>query len=89
MMTEETAATEAPASRRGRPRPQATIDRDARVLEHMRAVDGGLTKAQLADATGLTGNEVYLSLYRLKRDGHVERVRGEDQRHVWRVVAAA
>lgn len=82
-MTE--AATEA-ATRRGRPRPAETIDRDEKVFAALR--DGGpKTKSQLADATGLTGNAVYLSLFRLSRDGRIERGAEGDQRHVWRVKA--
>lgn len=49
----------------GRPRPQETIDRDAKVFEFMNGADTRFTKAELVEGTGLPSNEVYLSLYRL------------------------
>jgi hypothetical protein len=60
---------------RGRPRPDAVVARDQRVLEYLRAqVDEtgayvGKSRDEVAQATGLPGNQVYLSFYRLKRDG--------------------
>jgi predicted Rossmann fold nucleotide-binding protein DprA/Smf involved in DNA uptake len=65
----EVATAEATDTKRGRPRPQATIDRDNTVLAAIG--DAPKTKAELVEATGLPGNEVYLSLYRLKRDGRI------------------
>jgi len=59
----------------GRPRPQATIDQDAKVLEYLSAnvedVVAGKTKEEIATALDLAPNKVYLSLWRLKRDGKV------------------
>jgi hypothetical protein len=51
---------------RGRPRPDATIERDKIVYEQIRN-GGPQTRKQIVEATGLKGNEVYLSLYRLNR----------------------
>lgn len=86
-MTE--AATEAAPSQRGRPRPQAVVDRDEQVFVKLQELGGSATKAQLADALGVAANEVYLSLYRLRaRQGRVERVRDEGKQHVYRVVPA-
>lgn len=63
---------EAPAEKRGRPRPEATIERDKKVLEHLNAV-GPQTRKQIAEGLQLEGKEVYLSLYRLNRDGLILR----------------
>ena len=51
----------------GRPRPQATLDQDARVLEYLNAEENtaGRTKAEIGEALGLEPNKVYLSLWRL------------------------
>lgn len=85
-MTEPTgeAVTAEGAARRGRPRPDVTIQRDQQVLN---ALDGPKTRAQLIEATGLSKNQVYLSLYRLRKDGHVVRDR-QGALHVWSRVAA-
>jgi hypothetical protein len=65
-MSEDTAPEAQGKSGRGRPRPDATIERDKIVLEQVR-VGGPQTRKQLVEATGMAGNEVYLSLYRLSR----------------------
>ena len=70
--TAEGTPTEAP--RRGRPRPDATLERDAKVLASITA-SGPVTRAQIAENTGLKGNEVYLSLYRLSRSDPPQVVR--------------
>lgn len=57
-------------ARRGRPRPQATIDRDNLVFD---ALTEPMTKAALAEKMSLPASEVYLSLYRLRKDGRVAR----------------
>jgi predicted Rossmann fold nucleotide-binding protein DprA/Smf involved in DNA uptake len=67
--------------RKGRPRPQETIDRDELVYG---ALAEPKTKPGLVEATQLTANQVYLSLYRLKRDGRVTRQSGEGLNgHIW------
>lgn len=72
-MTEATPA-ETPTDGRGRPRPAETIARDEQVLAALTAAGAeGLTRPNLAAATELPGNQVYLSLYRLKRDGKAVR----------------
>jgi hypothetical protein len=64
---------EAPAdAKRGRPRPDATIERDKRVLEHLAAV-GPQKRDDIAKALEMEGKQVYLSLYRLNRDGAILR----------------
>lgn len=65
-MTEATTeGTEAPA--RGRPRPDATVERDAKVLAFIAEAGESKNRKEIADGLGLPGNEVYLSLYRLSR----------------------
>lgn len=66
--TEMTEPEGAPATGggRGRPRPDATIQRDEQVLSFLRA-NGAKTRADIAAGTQIKGNEVYLSLYRLSR----------------------
>lgn len=84
-MTEATPATETPADGRGRPRPNETIERDEKVLAALVAAGAdGLTRPKLAAATELPGNQVYLSLYRLKRDGKAGRDGG-----VWKAIEQA
>lgn len=63
---------EAPAASRGRPRPDATIERDKQVLAHL-ASTGPQDRAAIAEALKMEGKQVYLSLYRLNRDGAVLR----------------
>lgn len=71
----ETAATKGGS---GRPRPQATLDQDARVLEYLQSevvvAAGGNTKTEISAALELEPNKVYLSLWRLgKRDNAIHR----------------
>lgn len=65
------ATTEAKGT--GRPRPQATLDQDARVLAHLTVQTEGQTKDAIAASLELPTNKVYLSLWRLKRDGAVHK----------------
>lgn len=55
---------------RGRPRPQATIDRDAKILAVLNR-QGPQSRNALADALGLDKTITYLALDRLRRDGLV------------------
>lgn len=71
-MTEEAAA---PTQTRGRPRPDETVARDERVFAHIQSA-GAQTRAQIATALEMEGNQVYLSLYRLHRDGKIQRSGG-------------
>ena len=59
-----TEPTEAATTQRGRPRPNATIDRDERVRKHLEA-EGPRSRAALATELDMPGNQVYLSLWRL------------------------
>lgn len=70
-----TEPTEAPAAggTRGRPRPDETIERDAKVLAFIANHADGVTRKQIVEGTSIPGNEVYLSLYRLRRDGKAAR----------------
>lgn len=77
--TTESTPAEATESRRGRPRPQETIERDQMVFD---AMTGPMTRDELAAAVGLTGPQVYLSLYRLSRSGRVVRTQ-EGGAHKW------
>lgn len=95
-MTEPTEPVEgeaqASASKgRGRPRPDNTVQRDQQVLDLLNA-DPGTPKSREDLAAALsaqTGTEVkpghvYLSLYRLRKDGKVS-ARRENGKHVWTV----
>lgn len=73
-------------ARRGRPRPQDTIARDDQVLAAVPEDGTGVTRTQLAAATQLAPNAIYLSLYRLQRDKRIERAR-ENGAHVWKRVS--
>jgi site-specific DNA-cytosine methylase len=72
--TTEAADTGTTAHRRqGRPRPSETITRDEQVYDWMTAQDGAKTRTEIAEGTELGANFVYLSLYRLRRDGRIKR----------------
>jgi hypothetical protein len=82
----EPVATEAPAERRrGRPRPEATIERDRTVFAALEA--GPKTKKELVEATSLPANQVYLSIYRLRTGGLITKVDGKA--HTWQRVEGA
>lgn len=72
---------------RGRPRPQATIERDNRVIAWLREQKDeagafvGKTRDEIAKALDIKGNEVYLSIFRLNRDGKVQK--GVGSAHAW------
>lgn|SRR5512139_554758 len=74
--------------KRGRPRPQETIDRDNKILgllhEH-----GKCTRYMLVDQTGLPQSQVYLSLSRLRRKGLVDFVGGYKTEKYWSASAEA
>lgn len=76
---EQTEATAATPETKGRPRPAEVVERDQKVIAYLREQkneDGtfaGKTRTEVAEALGMGGNEVYLSFYRLKRDGHITR----------------
>lgn len=78
-------STSAPR-RRGRPRSPDTVERDHRVLTALQN-DGPHTKEQLVEKIGLTPSLIYLALWRLKREGRVERTSREGVRYVWQVIA--
>jgi predicted Rossmann fold nucleotide-binding protein DprA/Smf involved in DNA uptake len=82
----EPVAPETPAERRrGRPRPEATIERDQQVYAALEA--GPKTKKELAEATALPANQVYLSIYRLRKSNQIKKVEGKA--HTWERVEAA
>jgi len=75
---DEAPVAEASTSRAssGRPRPQATLEQDAKVLEYLSAEENadGKTKAEIGTALELATNKVYLSLWRLgTREGKIHR----------------
>lgn len=71
------------STRRGRPRSQETLSRDESVVAALQT--GSRTKEQLADELGIGPNLVYLSLWRLRRAGRVEKITDGDVRHSWRL----
>lgn len=70
---------------RGRPRPEATVKRDAEVLDVLKRSGMPVGRKALADMFGVNQNIVYLSLVRLRRDGLVSTVR-QGKHHLWAVV---
>lgn len=67
--------------KRGRPRPQSTINRDAELLSLL--LDGKARSRQdIAVALNVTGNTAYLALRRLRALGQVE-TRRVGSRHLW------
>jgi hypothetical protein len=78
--------TEQETPRRGRPRPEETIRRDEQALEVIRAQGGTTTRNRLKDALGdnVKLSQAYLTLWRLRAQGKLERVR-EGTEHVWKL----
>jgi hypothetical protein len=78
---------EAPA-KRGRPRPEAVVARDEKVLSIVSATgEAGITRKALADQLVAENSEVkpseaYLSLFRLRKDEKVKRT-SVDGHQVW------
>jgi predicted Rossmann fold nucleotide-binding protein DprA/Smf involved in DNA uptake len=70
--------------RRGRPRSAHTVERDQRVLSALN--DGPRTKEQLVAELSLAPQLVYLSLWRLRREGRVSRAATGTERHIWHIV---
>lgn len=69
----------------GRPRPEETKARDQQVLELVAgAGTAGISRQGIAAALGegIKSSHAYLSLFRLHRDGLVDRVRVAGK-HVW------
>lgn len=66
--------------KRGRPRPQSTIDRDAEVLAALE--DGPRSRSDLATSVGVNVNVMYLTLRRLRDAGQVGTYRHGKQ-HLW------
>lgn len=66
-------------ARKGRPRPTDTIERDQRIFDELTEP---LTRGALVEKTGMESKLVYLSLWRLNRDGRVKRER-VDGAHKW------
>lgn len=91
-----TDVTEAPASteeqaRRGRPRPAQTIERDQQVFDKIG--ENGSTRDELVKVfaegeSPLSPAAVYLSLYRLRTAGRIQRVR-DGAVHRWQRTNAA
>lgn len=73
-----------PTARRGRPRSPETIDRDQKVMKLL--VEAPRSREQLVEELAIRPQLVYLSLWRLRREGRVERVSDPTTRHLWRVV---
>ena len=83
---------EAPA-KRGRPRPEAVVARDAKVFEIVSgAGETGVTRTAVAEALVAVApetkpSEAYLSLFRLRKDEKVKRTSVEGKQ-VWVAIAA-
>lgn len=82
--TPETAENAEAATRAGRPRPQATIDRDNTVFEQLN--EGAKTSKQLSSELELAPSTVYLSLHRLRKDGRVAKGAGSGRNQCWHQV---
>lgn len=79
----ETEATEAEKPK-GRPRPEATVQLDEKVLEAItNAGDAGVTKETLAEQVDTPANKVYLAIYRLRTTDQIHRVR-EGRTTLWK-----
>ncbi len=83
-----TTAENAGSHRRGRPRPQNTIERDESVYRLLHT-KGPLTRTQVAEELGCKPSVAYMSLFRLRRDGQVQRAAGstDARTRTWEAVA--
>ena len=76
------------STRRGRPRPQETMERDGKVKDLL--ADGPKTTQQLAESLGVANGIAYLSIYRLKRDGSVVKTQASEGRNpAWQLAGAS
>lgn len=82
----QAAPVDAPTDgRRGRPRPQATIERDEKVRALL-ASEGALTRKAIAEKLSWDPKDAYASLWRLRHYEHaVEKVDGKSE---WQLVSA-
>ena len=71
-------------NRRGRPRSQETIDRDAAILELLRN-DGPLSRRDIAQRLKIVWSQAYLALERLRNQGKVKTCGGSSRAMVWTV----
>jgi len=71
--TPEATAESTEAAKKGRPRPDVTIQQDEQAFNAL--AGDGLTKDELATAIGVESNKAYLSLYRLRRDGRIHKTK--------------
>lgn len=79
--TSEAVTTAKPTRGRGRPRPAEVQERDDRVLDFVQ-LSPGQTRDQMESGLKLSSSEVYMSLYRLRAQGKIER-RREGSDHKW------
>lgn len=82
---QDTSVEQSPANRRGRPRPPAVIERDEQVFN---ALTSPMTRDQLAEASQVPKEKVYLSMFRLRDAGRIRRER-QGGNHVWSRVEPA
>lgn len=70
--------------RRGRPRSQETIDRDAAIIALLKEA-GPLPRREIADRLGINWSRTYLALERLRNDGRVKPCGGSSRAMVWTI----
>lgn len=71
--------------RRGRPRSEDALGRDNAVLAALG--EGVKTREQLATEINQPGGLTYLSLYRLRKEGKVQRFEGEGVKRGWQLTS--
>lgn len=69
--------------KRGRPRPQETIDRDEQILNLLVESGKPRTRNEIMQETGLTSVQVYLSLSRLRLEDRATYVGGYKAEKFW------
>lgn len=82
-VSEENVEGAVESNRRGRPRPETTLERDAQTRALLE--EGPITKTGLAEKLGVKDSEAYLSLHRLQKQGVARRVRNGSA-HTWEFV---
>ena len=70
--------------RRGRPRSQETIDRDAAIVRLLKT-EGPMPRRKISDRLGINWSRTYLALERLRNEGRVKTCGGSSRAMVWTV----
>lgn len=72
------------AKRRGRPRSQETIDRDAAIIRLL-TTEGPMPRRKISERLDINWSRTYLALERLRNEGRVKPCGGSSRAMVWTI----